>query len=130
MKLLVLRTSVILFTFNTVEQVKWRARFLPLITLFWFPRESCYSSRTHYPRLEKPSVQNIAAFESQVNNANQAITETLLHVVFEKKNRVLRCNRNSFLPSVNQTLGIYIFFDCVENCGREIYDVEIQSWIF
>ena len=32
-----------------------------------------------------------------------------------KTNIVLRYNRNSFLPSVNQTLGIHIFFDCVEN---------------
>ena len=28
--------------------------------------------------------------------------------------------RNSFLPSVKQTLGIYVFFACVENRGERI----------
>ena len=35
------------------------------------------------------------------------------------RRRLLRYIRNSFLPSVNQTLLIYIFFGCVENCSRE-----------
>ena len=34
------------------------------------------------------------------------------------KTYVLRYNRNSFLPSVNQTLGIYCD-GCVENWQRE-----------
>ena len=44
---------------------------------------------------------------------------------------VLWYNRNSFLPSVNQTLGIYIFLIVLKIEGqREIYDVKIQTWIF
>ena len=40
---------------------------------------------------------------------------------------MLRYNRNSFLSSVNQTLGIYIFFIVLKITVRErFYDVKIQ----
>ena len=35
----------------------------------------CYGWRIHYPMLEKPGAQNIAAYENQGNNSNIVITE-------------------------------------------------------
>ena len=56
---------IVLLTYNTLERVKQKAIFLSLITLFWFLCLSCYSRRIHYPTLEKPGAQNIAACKNQ-----------------------------------------------------------------
>ena len=41
---------------------------------------------------------------------------------------MLQYNCNSFLPSVNQTLGMYIFLIVLKiEAEREIYDGEIQT---
>ena len=55
----------------------------------------------------------------------------LFHILFTYYSYslvLLQYNHNSFLPSVNQTLGMYIFLIVLKiEAEREIYDGEIQT---
>ena len=58
-------TGIILFTYNSLEQMKWRTIFLcrsPCSAFFVCP---FYNRRTHFPTLENPGAQNKAACENQ-----------------------------------------------------------------